>query len=329
MKVVHLVAYQTGGAARAAERISMALQKAGVESSIILKKDLHNRKGQRILRIANIFTRKLLSFITDNGASPDLLGMNLSLVPELKEADIIQLHWVDDGMLGRNSIQSLIDLGKPVVWTLHDMRPFTGMCHYNRGCKKYVAGCTECPDIRIKSDFAFKNQKIVKSLLEHNPNTIVGCSRWMVYCASESFPMKKCNCINIPNCIDTEVFFAEEQAIAQKKLGIDTQKKIILFGAVDSTSDPRKGFKYIQELSNLIDTSRFVFAVFGGDASGVNGCEILQLGNIHDDDKLRALYSAADVYVAPSVQENLANTVMESLACGTPVTAFDIGVWEI
>ena len=177
-----------------------------------------------------------------------------------------------------------------------------------------------------------------KSFLEYaideiekaNDLTFVGCSKWITDCASRSVLTKRFSCINIPNPIDTSVFYEEDREKTRKKLGAKEGEKIIVFGAMTADSDERKGYRYLlealNELSKLEQNYRAV--VFGNKGElhfdGLN-IPVTGLGMIHDDNKLRKIYSAADVFVAPSVQENLSNAVMESLSCSTPVAAFNIG----
>lgn len=334
MKVVHLITADRGGAAKAALRLNEALNESGVVSNVVTMADVLKGMGygRRIIRRgkSEVFKRfpvhqkRRRRYFND-----DLDGVMCHTLAAVRDADIIHLHWVAEGMLSLSSLKRLIAAGKPVVWTLHDMHPFTGGCHYDDECGRYRTVCGACPAIESKKerDFSSWNQAEKIKILKDSRVTVVGCSSWIADCAGESAAMRKLKRCVIPNAIDTAVYKPVDRRTALTALKLERfgDKKIILFGAIDSTSDDRKGYAYLKQALARLDASKYACLVFGGSVRGETDMEIYSMGFLQDDLSLSLLYSCADVFVAPSIQENLANTVLEALACGTPVAAFRIG----
>lgn len=342
MKVVHVIAKDVGGAARAAMRINQALQSIGVDSSIlVLRKTKENPDVNEIFK--NIFSwnmfrivRKINNFNIKRFNLWSLFyeakfGKDLTENQFVKNADIINLHWINDGMLSQRTLKKLIETKKRIVWTLHDMYAFTAGCYYDNNCLQLRKMCQKCPlakgngkiEAFIAKQFDLKRQMFVMDTVK-----FVGCSNWMSERAKSSPLLKQKNVITIPNPIDTEVFkpYNGEDSFACYKL--NSTKKIVLFGAMSADSNERKGYQYLKKALLLLDPAKYQAVVFGNNNSVDNTLgrlQVIGVGKIDDDWKLVQLYSKADVFVAPSKQENLSNAVMESLACGTPVVAFNIG----
>jgi glycosyltransferase involved in cell wall biosynthesis len=244
------------------------------------------------------------------------------------DADIVHLHWICGAMM---SIEELASIKAPIVWSLHDMWPFTGGCHYDEYCYGFKKNCGNCKvlqsDVEIDlSRKTFKRKQKTYSRL-HNI-TVVGLSTWMASEARASTLFKAKNVVNLPNPINTNTFAPFDQVKARELLNLPIGKKLILFGAVGATSDPRKGFKELSAALAHKDLHDKELVIFGSsEPREKNGFvqKTHYLGSLHDKASLRALYCAADVTVVPSLQENLSNVIMESLACGTPVVGFKIG----
>lgn len=341
MKVVHVVAKDVGGAARAVMRINQALQMVGVKSSVlVLNKVSNNDSVIPIIKnkiLWNIFrlVRKLNTINTKKygivGSFYEAkYGLDITKEKMIKEADIINLHWINDGMLSNKTLKKLLESGKKIVWTMHDMYAFTAGCYYDYDCGMITTECNNCPLAKGNDDIEtfIKNQFYIKKkfYLKHNM-TLVGCSNWIADKARMSPLTKTIKITAIPNPIDTEIF--RPMSVNNfTDLNLDPRKKTILFGAMSADSDDRKGFKYLKMTLELLHPEEYQAIVFGngeklGDA--MYGIKVYGVGKISSDEKLAELYSLADVFIAPSIQENLSNAVMESLACGTPVVAFDIG----
>jgi glycosyltransferase involved in cell wall biosynthesis len=341
MKVVHVVSKDTGGAARAAIRISCALQQQGIDSKIIVlnktveRDDIYGIFKSKFTWNAFRLIRKIndISSLKNKlqGFYNERIGVDISKLKLVKEADIINLHWINDGMLTLNDIEKLTARGKKIVWTMHDMFSFTAGCYYDNECGKYKSGCHECPlakgnkkaELFVEKQFTTKSDTY--SRLKIN---FVGCSKWIAASAKKSPLTKEAIVTAIGNPINTEIFKPINSDDARNMFGVTSRKKIILFGAMSSDSDLRKGFKYLQHAVKKLNPDDYLLVVFGNNSDHIwidSRFETVEVGRINSDSKLVALYSMADVFVAPSIQENLSNAVMEALACGTPVVAFDVG----
>jgi glycosyltransferase involved in cell wall biosynthesis len=245
--------------------------------------------------------------------------------------DIINLHWVCKGYL---QIETIAQFKQPIVWTLRDMWAFTGGCHYSFDCDRYTASCGACPQLSSHQDRDLSrwiwNRK--KKAWKNLNLTIVGLSSWIATCASASSLFRDLRIEVIPNGIDTRQYRPFDRQQARNLLDLPLDKRLILFGAVNSTSDPRKGFHLLQpalqNLRQLISCDEVELVIFGASQPQRPpdlGFPCRYLGQLNDDLSLALVYSAADVFVAPSLQENLANTVLEAIACGLPCVAFNIG----
>lgn len=253
----------------------------------------------------------------------------------VKEADILHLHWTNSGFLSINDLKELMALGKPVVWTLHDMWVFTGGCHYAGTCTHFTRECGDCYFLRDpgKNDISHTGWLSKQAMYSINPNiTFITCSSWLAKVARQSSLLKGFPIQSIPNPIDLQVYSPKDKLAARTKWGINPDSKIILFGAAN-IGDRRKGINYlVQALEHLkqdykqtglveilifgknkhFDISRLPFSAQG-------------LSTITSQHDLAELYSLADVFVMPSIEDNLPNTVMEAMSCGTPVVAFNTG----
>jgi len=331
-----------GGAARAAYRIHKGLRKIGVDSHLRVQIKMGNEptvsghSGKKTVLINKV--RLLLDQIpvllhrrhNKDVFAPAWLPDRTWLKILADNPDIIHLHWITKAFI---QIESLARFNKPIVWTLHDMWAFTGGCHYDVGCGRFRIHCGACPILESSQEHDLSHRVLSRKYqaLQNLNLTIVTPSRWLANCAKESALLGGFRVEVIPNGLDLSLYQPMNKDKARVLLGLPTDKQLILFGAMDATDNKRKGFGYLQTaLQELAKkwSERAVAIVFGAfqpKKTPQMGLPIQYLGPIQSDEKLVALYSAADVFVAPSVQENLSNTVMESLACGTPCVAFDIG----
>lgn len=341
MKVVHLSTYHTfGGAAIAALRLHHALRGIGVESSVLVQETEREEEG--VVGFANGFLAKKMAFARfaaerayflfhekDKSVrfhfSPLWTGTDVSTHPLVREADVIHLHWINFGFLSLHSLKKLFALGKPVVWTMHDMSTFTGGCHYSRECDRYLTHCGFCPYLRTPSadDLSSRVFEQKKSLFSNAPLTLVSPSRWLAGLGTRAALTKHLTSLAIPNPIDTSVFKP-----ASSSIDLDPAKKWILFAGVN-TQDPRKGFAYFKEATQRLNdrTDQWGIVVFGKtdpEALADMGLEVRALGSLAAHEVFK-VYQAADVMVAPSLEDNYPNTVIEAMACGTPVVGFDSG----
>ncbi len=336
IRVVHLVISDLFGAGRAATRISQVVSVCGCESEVyILNKELDTGSRKIELttkeRIGRIVTKKqnealMRKYEPDGYFHTDKYGISYRGKNFLQEADIVHVHWVNEGIY---SGHFLSDAGKPVVWTLHDMWPFTGGCHYSEGCMSYTGKCGQCRCLCSEKEEDLSTATQQNRIREYKDAEIVfaGCSKWITDAANSSLILKESGktCVNIPNPISDQWFRVRDRMECRRVLGMDIGKKAVLIGSVN-LNDRRKGFDLLYEALKSLDPSEYVLCTFGNNKNmDFPGFETISFGSVFDDLHLSFIYNACDVFVAPSREENLANTVMESLACGTPVTAFDIG----
>lgn len=338
---------RVGGAAIAANRLMEALKKQGVKAKMLVRDKQTDRLtvvavGQRWLQpirfvwericifLANGFSRKSL-FLTDIANT----GNDITSHPEFVHADVVHLHWTSQGFLSLSDIDRIMHSGKPVVITMHDQWYFTGVCHYSADCERYTEECHHCPLMagHLLGDVARRVFRRKLRIYADAPLTFVGCSQWMADLARRSPLTRGHRVVSIPNAIDTDLFRPTDQAEARQALALPADKQLLLFGCQRIT-DPRKGFTLlvealrlaVQEQPNLAD--RICLVVVGGkteDISSLMPVEVIPISYVSDPLQMVQLYNAVDAYVTPSLQDNLPNTIMEALACGTPCVGFRVG----
>ena len=246
---------------------------------------------------------------------------------EKAKPDLIHLHWTNRGFM---DLKELKGIKIPVVISLHDMWWFTGGCHYDEECGRYLSACGLCPILKNDAEhgLSYKHLQTKKEVLATVNNlTFIGLSTWMRDSVAKSAIAHGHRVVNLPNGINTEQFAPINALECRKKLRLPTNKKLVLFAAVDALSEPRKGYKYISQALNQCSPDEYELVVIGEKSTedSLGGLKTYFLGEINDDLLLIEYMSAADVSVVPSLQENLSNLIMESLACATPVVAFQIG----
>jgi glycosyltransferase involved in cell wall biosynthesis len=262
-------------------------------------------------------------------------GTDISKQPAIANADILHLHWTNGGYLSINDLKKLLETGKPVVWTLHDMWAFTGGCHYAGHCNHFKNQCGNCWMLRDpgNEDISYTGWLNKNDLLKAAKNIVfVTCSQWLAGVARTSSLLEDFRIEAIPNPIDTEIFSPKNKIDARAKWHIDANSRIILFGAANIL-DRRKGITYLVEALNDLkknyqDMDDVEIVIFGKNKSfdvSQLTFKVHELSIINSQSDLAELYSLADVFVTPAIEDNLPNTVMEALACGAPVVAFNTG----
>lgn len=344
------VSDSSGGAARAAYRIHKAVMTAGVDGKFLVKNkyladtsviavDSFDKKYP-FSNIISYVQHKIKNKIQlarwrpypnrDDVFLSDLRSSEIHGALQKIDFDILHLHWINLRFL---DLRELRKINKPIVWTLHDCWAFTGICHYFYDCERYTQGCGKCPHLHSNNanDLSAKVWQQKKQIYQGFNMYIVTPSHWLADAARKSSLFSQFPVSVIPNPIDTEYFCPGNKAEACEELKLDVNKKYILFGAMNAVNDRNKGFvefkKTIQYFEQHYNDGNTEILIFGSNEApdmGLNHIAIKNLGMLHDK-KLLAAYRAAHVMVVPSLSENLSNIIMESLACGTPVVAFNIG----
>lgn len=269
--------------------------------------------------------RQRTSFST--ACLPESLGTKVAKL----NPDIVHLFWVNGGFL---NIETLRNIKKPVVWTLHDMWPFTGGCHYDEMCGRFRNSCGNCPILNSEKekDLSRKVWKRKEKYWKGVEIVVVATSYWIADMARSSSLFKNRRIEVIPNGIDIDKYKPAGKELARATYNLPLDKKLILFSAFGATTDKRKGNHYLVKALDKMsregwgsDAELVILGASKPEKVQDMGMKVHYMGYMHDDKSQVMLYSAADVVVAPSRQENLSNTVIESLSCGTPVVAFDIG----
>jgi glycosyltransferase involved in cell wall biosynthesis len=335
---LHLVGGDlSGGAARGAYWLHQALKRAGIGSTILTNsrqflddEDIVYTSRSRRGKVANLLRSQLdnlpLLFFKcreQDSFSTGLAGFDFTKTKAYQEADLLHLHWINGGFV---NIKHLSKVAKPVVWTIRDMWPMTGGCHYSMDCENYKQQCGNCTLLEKSSGFDLSRWVLNRKIKYLRRNTvIIGISNWLSEAARQSSIFREFDIRTIHNNINTDDFFPVEKATARAVLGISTDKKIILAGAQGLTSF-YKGFDRFRDALKQLDAHGYLLIFFGRlDAGSVKdlGFEYRSFGFLQDTVSLRLAYSAADVFVAPSRMEAFGKTLAESMACGTPVVCFD------
>jgi glycosyltransferase involved in cell wall biosynthesis len=345
--VLHLSNFHLeGGAGVAAARLHRALLESGIGSKLLVSilsaeeigvEALANTPLESKKATARFVGERLYFYPQEKDASvrfafsPAAVGADISKHPLVQQAEIIHLHWINFGFLSIESLDKLFCLGKPVVWTLHDMWTFTGGCHYSRGCENYLTHCHYCPYLAKPEEYDISFQQFEKKIAIYKKAkmALVSPSNWLDNLVKKAALTEKIRSLNIPNCIDTALFKPLEKAEIRRKLNLPESKKLILFAGAN-TSDPRKGFVYFkQALEKMATFASEIEVLVLGKANpktmAALPLPVHYLGKISDPGGMVEAYNAADVIVVPSLEDNLPNTIMEAMSCGTPAVGFATG----
>ncbi|HKM01644.1 MAG TPA: glycosyltransferase [Sedimentibacter sp.] len=341
MKVVHLSTSVSKSSANT--KLHYSLLNNGIDSSILTlekcsdelkhtynqKKTFHYKVENKLI---NGIESKYLKYIYPERESliysSAYVGINILNNKLIKEADIIHMHWINGGFISIGILKKILKLNKPIVWTFHDSWPMTGGCHVRYGCNNFEEECGNCRMLASnkKKDFSYRILKRKKSIENLDRIFLIAPSTWMLSNIKKSSLFSKNKCACIPNTLDVNIYKSYDNKTEDKF--------VVLFGAMDAMSVPYKGFSYLlksleilteayPDMKNKMELHVFGSNKIGEEISNRYTCKCW--GVIKDEIELAQIYSQANVYVLPSLDDNLPGTVMESLACETPVVAFKTG----
>ena len=347
MKVLFInTSEQQGGAAIAASRLLKALNEAGMEANMLVaRKDsdsphIHEistpmrRKWafvweRVVIWACNLFNRKHLFEVSIANT-----GCSVTQHPLFRTADIIHLHWINQGMLSLKGLQKILTSGKPVVWTLHDMWPLTGICHHAYNCNLFQSKCHHCPFLYLRGQHDLAYHTFCKKQILFAPAQlhIVAVSTWLASQAMQSTLLSNKSISVIPNTLSLEEFHLLDKIKCRHALKLPIQGHIILFGAARIDA-PIKGFSLLLEAIWMLLTRRdfrkeeLHLVMFGNIKQPTAVLPLIPInytymGTINDKALLSQLYSAADVTVSASHYETFGQTLIEAQACGCLPVSF-------
>lgn len=341
-------AERIGGAAVAASRLMESLKNNGIKAKMLVR----DKQTDQITVVAlkrnwlqvwkfvweRIVIWSANRFKKNNLFAVDIAntGTDITHLPEFQQADVVHLHWINQGMLSLGDIHKILRSGKPVVWTMHDMWPCTGICHHARECTQYQQECRHCPYLYgngSNKDLSTRTFRKKQKLYDEARITFVACSRWLEARAQKSALLRGHHILSIPNAINVNLFKPRNKKEARAKLRLPQDGKLILFGSI-KISDKRKGIDYLIESCKLLaekhpelkDTLGVV--VFGNQSQVLEKqlpFKVYPLPYVSDEHRLVDVYNAVDLFVTPSLEENLPNMIMEAMACGVPCVGFNVG----
>ena len=336
---------QTGGAAIVAYRLMEALNTHGVKAKMLVRDKVSNRitvvriphspleKWRFLWERAVIWMHNRLSRKNLFGVDIANTGYDITRLSEFREANVIHLHWVNQGFLSLDNIERILASGKHIVWTMHDMWPMTAICHHSADCMHFQDHCHDCFLLNRPAprDLSYKVFERKREMMLHGRVTFVGCSQWITNLARQSALIKDQRILSIPNAIHSSVFHPTPQAEARRQHGLPTEGRLLLFGSLKVT-DPNKGIQYLVEALKMLagkgltaDTGIVVVGTHTEQITQLFPLPVHALPYISDERKMASLYSAVDAFVTPSLHENLPNVIAEAMSCGTPCVGFRIG----
>ncbi|MDQ6839886.1 MAG: glycosyltransferase family 4 protein [Actinomycetota bacterium] len=326
-----------GGAAIAGYRLHLALTKAGIESSMLVGgKASHDDRVHELRQLRTV--RRPIRAVTERLGLNELDGISAYGVQrrqDFRDCDVVHYHAIHGSWFSYPTMPTLTQ-AKPSALTLHDMWPLTGHCSFSFGCDRWKTGCGTCPHPEvfpaIRRDSTALEWKLKDRLWAHSRLTIVSPSTWLADIARRSM-LGRFDIEVIPHGLDTEVFAPRDKVAARAALGLPADEPVMMFAAA-SVNDRRKGADLVIDAVRALPPSlrdQMIVVIMGDQGPQMKsaligaGARVADFGFVPSDDLKAVLYSAADVFVFPTRADNSPLVVLESLACGTPVVAFDVG----
>ena len=338
---------RVGGASIAANRLLAALNNNGIKAKMLVRD-----KTTEHITVASLpktfpsrfkfLWERLCIFIANKFNRANLfqvdianVGYNITKLREFKEADVIHLNWINQGFLSLKNIRQIIDSGKPIVWTMHDQWPFTGICHYSGDCNKYSSECQGCAFLSNKEgkDLSTKVFRRKMKMFKGSHIVFVACSRWLQELARQSSLLAGQEVISIPNTINSNLFVPSSQSEARLRCNLPAAKKLLLFGSQKAT-DKRKGISFLLDACQILKgkepelSKKMGVVIVGKNAGKMSNLfpfPVYAIDYVEDERRMVSIYNAVDVFVTPSLEDNLPNTIIEAMSCGIPCVAFKIG----
>lgn len=335
----------SGGAAVAANRLTRALNNNGVKTRMLVMDKTTDAiwvsevggRASHFMKFAyerfviwthNLFSRKNLFTVSIADT-----GYDITKTREFQDADIIHLQWINQGMLSVDGIRKIMESGKPVVWTMHDMWEMTAICHYSYGCTKHETGCHDCHFLRFPhaKDLSYRVFR-KKARAFGGRCTYVAVSHWLADQARHSALIGGNPVHVIPNSLSVNKFKMRDKIESRDLLHLSGRKKIVIFGAA-RIDTPIKGFGYLVDALRVL-TERYGYRpddlqllLFGGvkDETVLDTIPVpyTYYGRVKGEEQLATMYSAADVVVSSSLYETFGQTLIEAQACGCTPVSFD------
>ena len=326
MKTVHITTIDFGGAYRAAYNINRAMSDLGVDSKAILRERQSEDDGSVALLDGGVslFASRTKNFlnllISKREIINDSFGTDISGCEYVRDADIVFVHWANS-FISYKGLARLCALGKPVFLVLHDEWYFTGGCHLDYGCERFRTGCGKCPILRSSRENDLSNRIYIKKekVWGNVPFSLIAPSNYMAKKAGISALMRARNISVIHNPVDTDIFCVKDK---------QNDKDVFSIGfAALKPEENWKGADLLWRALRYVEKCKYR-ALIAGNPDSVREedipIECEKMGML-DSLEMPEFYRLTDVCVIPSRQENLSNFVLEAMACGKPVVAFDIG----
>lgn len=327
MNVLHISASDAGGGSeRSSYRIHLGLRGLGWTSRMLVGQRRTTDPDVRPLKRGDAWRAadRAVSTLTDALDLQYVLypsSFGVARDPWFRAADVVQLFNTHGSYFSHSALPLLSRL-RPVVWRLSDMWPVTGHVTYSYECERWRDGCGSCPHLdvypRLRRDTSALLWRWKKVVYGRSRLTLVAPSRWLEGIVRESPLLRGHEVRRIPNGVALATFRPHPRDEARRALGLDADRPTVLWSAHD-LSDPRKGGREALAAVRKLDGVQLVVAGRGSAPDGARDLGML------DDEQLALAYSAADVFLLPALAENLSNAAIESIACGTPVAAFDVG----
>lgn len=337
----------TGGASIAANRLMKALNRNGVEAEMLVR----DRKSQnpRVVSLpaspflkAKFLWERFCVMLSNRlsrenlfALDPATCGNDITRLPAFERADVIHLHWVNQAMLSLADIRKIVESGKPVVWTLHDMWACTGICHQADTCEGWLHSCGHCPLLKAGGTHDLSHRTFMRKQRLYATSKIhfVTCSNWLADICRQAPLLQGKPVTSIPNPIDTQLFSPGDKIAARRRLSLPLDKRVVLFVAYKAT-DKNKGIDYLIEAIRLLRernpqlADRIAMVTVGREANLLRdrfACETHPFEYVGSEQEMLEFYRAADLLAMPTLMDNLPNTIVEAMACGLPCVGSRVG----